>query len=138
MKLEFMTIQQLHAKLVRVHSEYIRLRDADEWGMVTCPFCKRRRRWNDGIVNMHFKRRGCYATKFHDVNCNAGCAECNARDDTKAYRVWMIEKYGESAVALLDRQAKMVASFDATYYRMKISHYQKFIDAMKSKKENPF
>ena len=51
-------------------SIYIRLRDSDKDGMVTCPLCKNKIHWKEA-QNMHFITRGCYALRRDANNCHA-------------------------------------------------------------------
>jgi hypothetical protein len=44
---------------------------------------------------------------FHEMNCNGQCQDCNRGKDgnTDEYRVGMVNKYGETAVLLLEASA---------------------------------
>ena len=63
-------------KLDAVFSEYIRLRDSDENGIVTCPLCWTRIK-RKNAQNMHFITRGCYLYRYDEINCHAWCMRCN-------------------------------------------------------------
>ena len=63
-------------KLDWVFSEYIRLRDSDKKGIVTCPLCWKRIFWKYA-QNMHFVSRWVLKYRFSEKNCHAGCMRCN-------------------------------------------------------------
>jgi len=58
------------AKLDKVFSEWIRLRDSDEHGYITCITSGRRIFWKDADAG-HFISRRHLNTKFHEQNVNA-------------------------------------------------------------------
>jgi len=63
-------------KLDKVFSEYIRRRDADEYGRVKCCTCPNTFHWSEMDAG-HFVRRGNLSVRFHEMNCHAQCKECN-------------------------------------------------------------
>ena len=59
-----------------VFSTYIRLRDSDKKGMVTCPLCWAKLPWKKS-QNMHFIGRACRYYRYDEINCHAWCMRCN-------------------------------------------------------------
>jgi hypothetical protein len=58
------------------HSQYIRLRDADEKGIGTCFTCGTRAPWRQMQCG-HFVPRRDYGTRWHPLNTHAQCVHCN-------------------------------------------------------------
>ena len=61
-----------------VFSEFIRLRDS-RGGMVKCFICGYAMPWRQS-QNMHFIDRDQMPTRYDEMNCHAGCEECNCFD----------------------------------------------------------
>lgn len=57
-------------------SKFIRLRDADEHGYVSCVTCGSRRHWRE-VDCGHFITRAKQATRYDERNCHAQCKGCN-------------------------------------------------------------
>ena len=71
------TISSLENKLDRIYSEYIRRKDADEGGTVSCVTCQRQAR-------------------FDPRNTHVQCPKCNfyLNGNDAAYAVFIIDRYG--------------------------------------------
>ena len=70
------TVTKLKKKLDAIFSKYIRLKQADHRGYVTCVTCGK----DDHYKNMqcgHFVSRGKLATRYDETNCNVQCVGCN-------------------------------------------------------------
>ena len=68
------------SKLVKkadsVFSTFIRLRDSDRHGIVTCPLCWARIP-RKKAQNMHFITRACWLYRYDEMNCFWWCMRCN-------------------------------------------------------------
>ena len=68
------------SKLVKkadsVFSTFIRLRDSDRHGIVTCPLCWARIP-RQKAQNMHFITRACWLYRYDEMNCFWWCMRCN-------------------------------------------------------------
>jgi hypothetical protein len=86
----------LVAKLDKVFSRYIRLRDAMPNGMIRCISCGKVKRF-DQFDNGHYHGRTHMATRFDEDNCNAECKFCNRfkADHMIGYRENLIAKIGQ-------------------------------------------
>ena len=71
-----LTRSKLVKKLDAVFSQYIRLKDADEFGNVTCFTCGKVDHWKK-LQNGHFQSRKHYATRWDEMNCQVQCVSCN-------------------------------------------------------------
>lgn len=70
------TRSRLVKKADTVFSTFIRLRDSNRKGIVTCPLCWWK--WpRKQAQNMHFITRACWLFRYDEENCVAGCMRCN-------------------------------------------------------------
>lgn len=96
------------AKLWKAFSEYIRLRDADEFGICKCFTCGRIRHWRQvdcghGIGRQH------KATKFDEKNNHAQCKGCNGFEGGRMdiYKQRVDERYGAGTWDALEVKSRM-------------------------------
>lgn len=80
----------IRSKLIKnldvIFSQYIRLKYADNNGMVKCFTCEKVGHWkNGGIQCGHFRSRRFYATRFDENNCRPQCVRCNMFDSGRSY-----------------------------------------------------
>lgn len=88
-------LPRLKKKLWKIFSEYIRRRDADENGIVTCISCPRKLHWK--LVDCgHYERRGHLGTFIDERNNHAQCKRCNKflRGNQSGYAIAIRKKYG--------------------------------------------
>ena len=71
-----LTRSKLVKKLDAVFSQYIRLKNADEFGNATCFTCGKVDHWKK-LQNGHFQSRKHYATRWDEMNCQVQCVSCN-------------------------------------------------------------
>ena len=72
------TVSKLKKELDKWFSLYIRLREANEYGMCQCFTCGIVRHYKEGMQNGHFQSRKHLATRFsEDGNCEVQCVKCN-------------------------------------------------------------
>ena len=96
------------AKLWNVFSEYIRLRDADEFGNCKCFTCGLIRHWRQvdcghGIGRQH------KSTKFDEKNNHAQCKRCNGFEGGRmdVYKQRVDERYGPGTWDALEVKSRM-------------------------------
>ena len=97
------------AELDRVFSLYIRLRDADDMGMIRCISCGRKmpfRHFDAG----HYFSRSHTSTRWDEDNVHAECIECNrfAQNHLEGYRENLIDKIGLRRLNALEERHKEV------------------------------
>ena len=116
-----------------VFSQFIRLRDANENGYITCPCCGVVNYWTD-CDNMHFMPRIHKNTRYSEENCYGGCRTCNElkAGNLQAYGEF-IEKMRPGGVELLEEQARVQYSYTLSEIKALISHYSKEVSRMKKK-----
>ena len=131
------TISKLKKELVKWFSLYIRLRDANEYGMVQCFTCGIVRGYKDGMQNGHFQSRKHLATRFsEDGNCEVQCLKCNIFDSGQQYlfSLRLDEKYGEGRAEELEQLARTTLKISRVEYEEKISYYKNLVENLKEEK----
>lgn len=119
------TATGLKAKLDRVFSQYIRLRDMLPGNVFQCISCGRIKPINQADCG-HYINRQHMSTRFSEVNCNAQCRSCNRFDEgnMSGYRDGLIRKHGETKVLLLEMQKNEIRKYSDFEYEALIKHYQ--------------
>lgn len=118
-----------------VFSQFIRLRDSDENGYVTCYCeCGKVIYWTESEC-MHFRDRDHMNTRYSEEACKAGCHDCNCRKDgnIKAFGEHL-ERDRPGSVEALEEQARAPYKYDIPELKSLIAYYAKEVKAMKSKK----
>lgn len=85
-------------------SLFIRLSAADEKGMVMCVSCMTVLHWKEADC-AHFVDRGHMATRYDLTNLAPACQDCNRfnpGEHKEEFRRHIINKYGTSAVIILE------------------------------------
>jgi len=99
-------ISTLRNKLDTVFSRFIRLRDADHRGMVTCCTCSKPMHWKDAQCG-HFQVRTYYKTRWDELNCHPQCPQCNMNDGEQFKHAQYIDRrYGGDTAEYLYQQAR--------------------------------
>lgn len=112
-------------------SQYIRLKYADENGIVRCYTCDTPHHWKE-LDCGHYVKRQHQETRFNENNCRPQCRKCNwfMQGNDVEFRKRLIEEIGEQKVLLLEsarRNTKKYTKFEldllAKEYQKKISKY---------------
>lgn len=116
-----------------IFSKFIRLRDSDEYGMITCISCGKRVKWKDSDAG-HFVSRRHMSLRFDCKNVNAQCRECNRVKDGNivGYTLGLRKKYGLAILnGLLEKKSEEKQwtdeelEFMTRYYNKKVKILQK-------------
>ena len=119
-------LQRLKSNLWTVFSLYIRKRDYDAMGYVTCISCGKK----DTIENMD---AGHYIPKtyglsiyFHEKNVHPQCTACNRfrRGNLTAYAIALRKRYGESILEELDELKHKSVKYSRSDYEELIEKYK--------------
>lgn len=100
-------------RLDKLFSQFIRMRDADEYGMVKCYTCPKTDHWKKMQCG-HFVPRQYLATRFDEMNCHSQCYACNMlyNGQPSAYARLLEREYGKGTVELLEsRRTKVIKEF---------------------------
>lgn len=127
--------QKLVHKLDDAFSEYIRLRDADENGIVTCITCGDKHHWRD-VDCGHYILRGNAATRWELKNSHGQCGLCNGSQDGKAeaHAEAIDRLYGAGTAEQLQKQGKQERHFSEHELQGMIDELRKEIKAVKHEK----
>ena len=119
MELKFSKKTQLYSGYVNIKentlwywfSRYIRMRDSDEYGMVTCCTCGKRDYWKTMDCG-HYISRKHKATKYHELNNHAQCKRCNdkryGKGEQALYGQFVDKKYGKGSSDTLIALSKVL------------------------------
>jgi hypothetical protein len=119
-------------------SEFIRLRDSDEFGRVTCVTCSHRGHWRE-LQCGHWITRGHEATRFDEQNCNTQCRGCNYNGGKHLkHQVWITNKYGHAAVDALVRKGTMPCHRTTSDYQFLAESYKARVERIKQKQPNKY
>ena len=113
------TIQK---KLDTIFSKYIRQRDADKNGAITC-YCGAYLPWEDSDAS-HFVSRQYLYTRYDERNVHASCRKCNRflEGNKEAYSVLLVKKYGADIFEELDKNKWI--PYPQFPYEQKIEEYK--------------
>jgi len=131
------TISKLKKELDKWFSLFIRIRSANEYGMVQCFTCGIVRGYKDGMQNGHFQSRKHMATRFHEDNCQVQCIKCNIFDSGQQYlfSIRLDEKYGEGTAEELEYLARTIHKVSRVEYEEQISYYKDLVKNLKEEKQ---
>lgn len=108
MKEKKKSVQTLIKEADTAFSIFIRLRDADERGTITCPTCGSRVFWRDADC-CHLIGRAHMATRFEEMNAVGGCQECNRFNSVEhidKLRDFLIDQFGPDVIQQMEFSAK--------------------------------
>jgi len=122
-------------KLDDIFSDYIRLRDANEFGQTICISCTAEHYWNFMDCG-HFVSRKHLATRYNEKNCNSQCVHCNRERDgnTDGYEVGLIKKYGTEVIEELEREHRKTVKISEYEAQEMIKEYKLKVKELKLQK----
>lgn len=122
------------ARLDRVFSEYIRLRDSKAFGYraFKCISCGQIKPYSQADCG-HYYSRAKMSTRYDEDNCHAECRHCNrfAADHIIGYRENLRKKIGDQRLELLARKANEVKKWSMWELEVLTDHYNKQITQLK-------
>ena len=129
------SISKLKKELDKWFSLYIRLRDADENGVVIC-FTSGRAYPYKNIHAGHFMSRRCLSTRWCEINVQPQSAADNLFAQGEQYRFGLNldAKYGEGTAEELQFKARQIQKFSRVDYEEKISYYKSAVEKLKKEK----
>ena len=125
----------LVAKLDKVFSRYIRLRDCMPNGYFRCISCGQIKPYEQADCGHYINRRQ-MITRFDEMNCNAQCRHCNRfmEGNLQGYRDGLIAKYGERDVLLLEAKKKETRKY-SDFELVELTKYYKALGDKLSKEK---
>jgi len=118
------SLSKLKKDLDVVFSLFIRLRNADDQGMVECFTCNKIAHYKNGMQCGHFQSRKHLATRFDEVNCQVQCSGCNVFRYGEQYKfsVNLDNSFGENTAQNLEILSRQIIKFSRVDYDIKISY----------------
>ena len=131
------SISKLKKELDKWFSLYIRLRDANDFGLVQCFTCGVVKPYNKGMQCGHFQSRSHLATRFDEVNCQPQCVGCNMFKQGEQYKFALNidAKYGEGTAQELQFLSKTTLKITRVEYNEKITYYKEAVNNLKKEKQ---
>ena len=119
-------------KLDAIFSQYIRLKDADHNGDVTCFTCGKVSHYKKGMQCGHFQSRKHYATRWLEKNVAVQCVGCNMFKAGEQYifSKQLDEKYGDGTAEELYIKSKETVKFSTDELQDMIKHYKELVDSL--------
>jgi hypothetical protein len=135
MKKKSKTRKDYIKELDTIFSLFIRLRDSDKNGIITCPLC-----WakipRKQAQNMHFIPRGCYLYRRSEENCYWWCMRCNVmlHGNYIVYTRFMQKKFWIEYVDQMINNKLKVYKISTPEIISKIEYYQNKVSELDSLK----
>ena len=132
-----MSISKLKKELDKWFSLYIRLRDANDFGLVQCFTCGVVKPYNKGMQCGLFQSRSHLSTRFDEVNCQPQCVGCNMFKQGEQYKFALNidAKYGEGTAQELQFLSKTTLKITRVEYNEKITYYKEAVNNLKKEKQ---
>jgi len=114
-------------------SVYIRLKDANNEGMVKCFCCPTVLHWKDAH-NSHYIRRGHMGLRFEVNNCRVSCPSCNNKhnDNVEPYRT-LLEADKPGIIEYLEEQQRLVHKYSMDELKGLLIDFREKAKLVKSK-----
>lgn len=118
-------MQNEEEKLWDTFSKYIRLRNADENGNVTCVTCDRKFHWKE-VHAGHFMSRRHKNTKFNEKNNQVQCISCNSYNGGEQFKygLFLDREYGEGTAQELMMLSRITCKLSDIDYREMNKEYK--------------
>ena len=125
----------LKAKLDRIFSEFIRLRDSDENGYIRCISCNSIHKWKESDAG-HYVNRSIMSLRYDEKNVNAQCRHCNRFQEGNmiGYNHGLIDKHGDSVISYLNIKRFNFCKMGDVEYNSLIKYYQRKVKELKKEK----
>ena len=118
-------ITALKKQLDKIFGQYIKLRDADQNGMLRCITCSKLVHWKEAHCG-HFVRRRHLAVRWDERNCHGQCCYCNTfLDGNEAeYFIALEDKLGREVVDELMQAKHQTVKLNRSFYDEMIEKYK--------------
>lgn len=124
---------QLKKKLDAIFSQYIRLRDTDEWGYGSCITCGERKFWKNADCG-HFITRAKLSTRFDPQNCALQCKGCNMLGKQYQYGLALDKRYGEGTAKAIYHRSNARGDITHIEYKAMIVKYTALVNELKAER----
>ena len=129
------TVSKLKKELDKWFSLYIRLREANEYGMVQC-FTSGRVYHYKKIHAGHFMSRRHLATRWCETNVQPQSAADNlfGQGEQFKFSINLDSKFGEGTAEELQYKSRTTVKISRVEYEEKISYYKSLVENLKTEK----
>jgi len=119
-------------KLDAIFSIYIRLRKADDLGLVSCYTCNKKDHYKKMQCG-HFMSRKHYSTRWEELNCQVQCYACNVMRYGEQYKygLELKKEYGEDLPEELLIMSRKIVKFSNDDLQEMINRYKQLVDIRK-------
>ena len=109
-------------------SRWVRLKAADPDGFLCCFICGTRLHWTEAVL-MHCEPRECMSTRYDEINCQAGCCDCNGKPlgDRANFRTMLDTCFGAGTAEKNEIKSKRTELMGAQYLRFLADTYEERI-----------
>ena len=123
------SISKLVKELDKWFSLFIRLRNVDAFGNVTCFTCGKYASYKSGMQCGHFQSRRHYSTRWDERNCEVQCIGCNMFNQGEQHKFAknLNAKYGEGCADELEQKARTTVKLMRSDYEVNISYYKTLV-----------
>lgn len=118
-----------------IFSQFIRLRNSDMSGNVSCFTCGKLKHWSDGDAG-HGIGRQHKATKYSEINNQFQCKKCNGFDGGRMdlFMINVDKKYGAGTWDKLQVASRQVCKHGQFEYDIMIDYYRKEVAKLKAER----
>jgi len=129
------TVSKLKKELDKWFSLYIRLREANEYGMVQC-FTSGRVYHYKKIHAGHFMSRRHLSTRWCETNVQPQSAADNlfGQGEQFKFSIHLDSKFGEGTAEELQYKSRTTLKISRIEYEEKISYYKSLVEKLKTEK----
>lgn len=130
-RVKAVSVSKLKTKLDSLFSQYVRRKNADHQGNVSCFTCGKVKHWKEQ-QNGHFISRQYLVTRWEEKNCRVQCVGCNMFGNGKLldYEERLKAELGSKTVENMKLSRHQVLKLDRTYYETRINHYQNLLETL--------
>lgn len=127
-----MTVSKLKKELDKWFSLYIRLREANDTGLVQCFTCGNVNSYKVGMQNGHFMSRQFMATRYNEQNCQVQCVGCNMFKFGEQFKFSLAldSKYGKGTAEDLLHKSRQINKMSSKDFEEKISYYKLIVEKL--------
>jgi len=133
-----LTVNELKKVLDKWFSLFIRSRDSDANGYISCCTCGRLKKWKaiGGAECGHYSKRN-KAHRFTETNCHAQCNYCNDRmkGESDLHAKFIDKKHGRGTAQGLRESENILIKHPREWYLQKIKHYKTEYKRLVNKKQ---
>ena len=125
------TVSKLKKELDKWFSLYIRLREANEYGMVQCFTCGVVRGYKDGMQNGHFQSRRHHSTRWNEQKLSSTmCLRviCFGQGEQHKFAKNLNTKYGSGTADKLEALAMVTMKITRFDYEENIRYYKEKVN----------